>query len=86
MKFETLEVSVNHRVAVIWLARENVRNAFNEVLIAELTAAFDQFGRDDEVRAIVLAAQGPGVLRRRRSRLDAAHGRNIRMRKIKPMR
>ena len=59
MKFKTLEVSVNHRVAVIWLAREKVRNAFNEVSIAELTAAFDQFGHDDDVRAIVLAAQGP---------------------------
>ncbi len=59
MKFETLEISVNHRVAVIWLAREAVRNAFNEVSIADLTAAFEQFGRDDEVRAIVLAAQGP---------------------------
>ena len=59
MKFETLEISVNHRVAVIWLAREAVRNAFNEVSISELTAAFDQFGHDDDVRAIVLAAQGP---------------------------
>ena len=59
MKFKTLEVSVNHRVAVIWLAREKVRNAFNEVSIAELTAAFDQFGHDNDVRAIVLAAQGP---------------------------
>lgn len=59
MKFETLEVSVNHRVVVIWLAREKVRNAFNEVSIADLTAAFQQFGHDDDVRAIVLAAQGP---------------------------
>ncbi len=59
MKFETLEVSVNHRVAVIWLAREKVRNAFNEVSIADLTAAFEQLGRDDDVRAIVLAARGP---------------------------
>ena len=59
MKFKTLEVSVNHHVAVIWLAREKVRNAFNEVSIAELTAAFDQFGHDVDVRAIVLAAQGP---------------------------
>ncbi len=59
MKFKTLEVTVNHRVAVLWLAREAVRNAFNEVSIAELTSAFNQFGNDDEVRAIVLAAQGP---------------------------
>jgi methylglutaconyl-CoA hydratase len=59
MKFKTLEVSVNHRVAVIWLAREAVRNAFNEVSIAELTEAFAQYGHDDGVRAVVLAAQGP---------------------------
>ena len=59
MKFETLEVSVNHRVAVIWLARQQVRNAFNEVSIADLSAAFNQLGHDDAVRAIVLAAQGP---------------------------
>ena len=36
-----------------------MRNAFNEVSIAELTSAFNQFGQDDAVRAIVLAAQGP---------------------------
>ena len=59
MKFETLKVDVNHRVAVVWLAREKVRNAFNEVSIADLTAAFEQLGRDDEVRAIVLAGRGP---------------------------
>ena len=59
MNFKTLEVTVNHRVAVIWLAREDVRNAFNEVSIAELTQAFAEFGRDDDVRAIVLAAKGP---------------------------
>ena len=59
MKFETLQVDINHRVAVVWLAREKVRNAFNEVSIADLTAAFEQLGRDDEVRAIVLAGRGP---------------------------
>ena len=59
MNFKTLEVSVNHRVAVLWLAREAVRNAFNEVSIAELTQAFSEYGRDKEVRAIVLAAKGP---------------------------
>lgn len=59
MNFKTLEVSINHRVAIIWLAREKVRNAFNEVSIAELTQAFEQLGRDYAVRAIVLAANGP---------------------------
>jgi methylglutaconyl-CoA hydratase len=41
------------------MAREKVRNAFNETMIAELTQAFRALGADDGVRAIVLAAQGP---------------------------
>jgi methylglutaconyl-CoA hydratase len=59
LKFETLEVEVAHRVAVIWMTREKVRNAFNETMIAELTQAFCTLGADAGVRAIVLAAQGP---------------------------
>lgn len=54
-----LEIHVARRVAVVWLAREKVRNAFNETLIAELTSAFARLGADDGVRAIVLAARGP---------------------------
>ena len=54
-----LEIHVARRVATVWLAREKVRNAFNETLIAELTAAFTRLGADDGVRAIVLAGRGP---------------------------
>ncbi len=54
-----LEIHVARRVAVVWLAREKVRNAFNETLIAELAAAFTRLGADDGVRAIVLAGRGP---------------------------
>ena len=54
-----LEIHIARRVAVVWLAREKVRNAFNETLIAELASAFGQLGADDGVRAIVLAARGP---------------------------
>lgn len=59
MNHETLELSIAHRVAVVWLAREKIRNAFNEKMIAELTQTFTQLGADDGVRAIVLAAKGP---------------------------
>jgi len=55
----TLEIRIAHRVAVIWLARPQVRNAFNDTVIAELTASFERLGADEGVRAIVLAAQGP---------------------------
>jgi methylglutaconyl-CoA hydratase len=58
-KYETLQIETAHRVAIVWLAREKVRNAFNETMIAELTAAVRALGDDPEVRAIVLAAQGP---------------------------
>lgn len=54
-----LEIRVARRVAVVWLAREKVRNAFNETLIAELASAFARLGADDGVRAIVLAGRGP---------------------------
>ena len=54
-----LEIHIARRVAVVWLAREKVRNAFNETLIAELASAFARLGADDGVRAVVLAARGP---------------------------
>jgi methylglutaconyl-CoA hydratase len=54
-----LEIHIAQRVAVVWMAREKVRNAFNESLIAELAAAFTRLGADDDVRAIVLAGRGP---------------------------
>ncbi len=59
MTTQTLEISVAHRVAVVWLARERVRNAFNETMIAEVAQTFAQLGGDSAVRAIVLAAKGP---------------------------
>jgi methylglutaconyl-CoA hydratase len=58
MNLSTLDVQIAHRVAVVWLARERVRNAFNETVIAELTHTFRALGADDSVRAIVLAAKG----------------------------
>jgi methylglutaconyl-CoA hydratase len=55
----TLKINISHRVAVVWLTRPEVRNAFNETTIAELTDAFRTLGADAGVRAIVLAAEGP---------------------------
>ena len=45
-------------VATVTLNRPDVRNAFNDEVIAELTQAFTQLGQDSHVRAIVLAAAG----------------------------
>lgn len=53
-----LTVTTQGAVARVTLNRPEVRNAFNEVLIAELTAAFTELGARDDLRAIILAAEG----------------------------
>ncbi len=58
MTYTTLEVTVADKVATVTLNRPDVRNAFNETAIAEIALAFDELGRNDLVRAIVLAANG----------------------------
>lgn len=45
-------------IAVLAMNRPAVFNAFDETLIAELDAAFEQLGSDATVRAIVLAGAG----------------------------
>ena len=45
-------------VAEVWLNRPEVRNAFNDGVIAELTAAFRTLGADTDLRAIVLGGHG----------------------------
>src|SRR5690242_17361624 len=45
-------------VATVTLNRPEVHNAFDEPLVAELTLAFEDLGRDPAVRIVVLAASG----------------------------
>jgi methylglutaconyl-CoA hydratase len=45
-------------VAEVWLNRPEVRNAFNDGVISELTQAFEQLGSDPQLRAIVLGGHG----------------------------
>jgi len=45
-------------VAEVWLNRPDVRNAFNDGVIAELTRAFVQLGADPTLRAVVLGGHG----------------------------
>src|SRR4051812_29838080 len=59
MAYTTLEITFVDKLATVTLNRPDVRNAFNETTIAEIALAFDELGRNDAVRAIVLAANGP---------------------------
>ena len=58
-KYETLEIAQSHGVAIVWMNRPDVRNAFNETMIEELTSAFRALDKASGVRAVVLAGRGP---------------------------
>jgi methylglutaconyl-CoA hydratase len=69
-------------VAQVTLNRPEVRNAFNDEVIAELTQAFTELGQNKEVRAIVLAAVGPAFcagadLNWMRRMADYTHAENL---------
>ena len=53
-----LIVEKRNLVAIVTLNRPEVRNAFDDVLIADLTKTLRELDRDDEVRAVVLAGAG----------------------------
>ncbi len=59
MTYETLTIDLADKLATVTLNRPDLRNAFNESAIAELALAFDELGRNELVRAVVLAANGP---------------------------
>ena len=59
MKYKTLQLAAQHGVCVIWMNRPEVRNAFNETMVAELTQAFKAADADKSLRAVVLAGHGP---------------------------
>ena len=55
----TLDIQrVSPHVAEVWLNRPEVRNAFNDGVIQELTAVFTTLGADADLRAIVLGGRG----------------------------
>jgi len=54
----TLDITRDGAVARVFLNRPDVRNAFNDTVIAELTAAFRELGADASLRAIVLGGHG----------------------------
>jgi len=58
MKYKTIELQSGQGVCIVWLNRPEVRNAFNQTMIAELTAAFAALDADADVRAVVLAGRG----------------------------
>ncbi len=54
----TLDIQIQGPVARVYLNRPEVRNAFNDGVIGELTATFTRLGEDASLRAIVLGGHG----------------------------
>jgi methylglutaconyl-CoA hydratase len=54
-----LTIAVQDHIARITLTRPEVRNAFNDEVIQLLKTAFEAVGQREDVRAVVLAAEGP---------------------------
>ncbi|MBL9034884.1 MAG: enoyl-CoA hydratase/isomerase family protein [Rhodospirillaceae bacterium] len=53
-----LDIATANQVTTIRMNRPEKHNAFDETLIAELTAAFRAAGKDDAARVVVLSAAG----------------------------
>lgn len=59
MSYETISIETDARgVATLWLGRAEKHNALSAQMIGELTDAAQALGRDEAVRAVILAAKG----------------------------
>ena len=56
---KALTITNQGAIRTLTLSRPDVRNAFNDEVIAELKAAFIDAGQAAELRCVVLAAEGP---------------------------
>ncbi|KAF1017294.1 MAG: Crotonyl-CoA hydratase [Stenotrophomonas maltophilia] len=55
---DALKIERSGATLTLWLNRLELHNAFDAGLIAQLTAALEAAGRDDSVRAVVIAGHG----------------------------
>jgi len=77
-----LQLKVQGGVATLVLNRPEVRNAFNDEVIAEFTQAFGALGAREDVRCVVLAAAGQAFcagadLNWMRRMADYSHAENL---------
>ena len=57
--YQLIEIEQRGAVRWLWLNRPEVRNAFNDALIAEIAAAFADIEASAETRVVVIGARGP---------------------------
>ena len=59
MAEKNLEVTVRNGCAIVALNRPEIRNAFDDALIANLTRTFRKIDADDSIRVMILMGNGP---------------------------
>jgi methylglutaconyl-CoA hydratase len=57
-RYETIKVDIRDKVARVILNRPEIRNAFNEVMIAEMTDVFKNINSRDDLRVVVVTGEG----------------------------
>ena len=58
MSANTLQIDRGGAVAIVWLNRPEVHNAFDATLVADLIDTFEQLSTAPDIRVIILAARG----------------------------
>ena len=58
-QYQTIEFELNNELAIIYLNRPDKHNAFNDVMIAELTDCFDAIGPMKSIKIVLLRGKGP---------------------------
>jgi len=57
--YQHIEIEQRGAVRWLWLNRPDVRNAFNDALVAEIAAAFADIEASADTRVVVVGARGP---------------------------
>ena len=60
MKYETIKYEVESNILTLTLNRPEKLNAFTGQMMDELISAFDEAGRNDDVRVIIVTGEGRG--------------------------
>jgi methylglutaconyl-CoA hydratase len=54
MNYKTIEIEINGIIATVWLNRPDVHNAFNNIMIAEMTDCFSELSKNEKVSVVLL--------------------------------
>jgi len=57
-QYETISVELLDHVAILWLNRPQVHNAFNDAMLSELGDFFEKIDRSNEVRVVIVSGKG----------------------------